>query len=53
MTSRSQTVDVAAPDDQPSAACILREHLRLDVETEVVAAELEAGYATGMWEPGG
>lgn len=42
-----------APDEQPSAACALRDHLELDVDPEVIAADLEAGYAATMWEPGG
>jgi PPOX class probable FMN-dependent enzyme len=40
------------PDEQPSAACALRDHLGLDVEPEVIVADLEAGYAATMWEPG-
>ncbi len=41
------------PDDQPSAACILRDHLDLDVDPAVIAADLEAGYRVTLWEPGG
>lgn len=41
------------PDDRPSAACALRDHLDLDVGPDVITADLEAGYAATMWEPGG
>lgn len=41
------------PDEQPSAARALRDHLDLDVAPDVIAADLEAGYAVTMWEPGG
>ncbi len=40
-------------DDQPSAACILRDHLDIDVDPALIAADLEAGYQVTMWEPGG
>jgi PPOX class probable FMN-dependent enzyme len=42
-----------APDDQPSAAEGFVAHLQLDAEPEVVAADLEEGYALTMWVPGG
>ncbi|MFP4513795.1 MAG: MSMEG_1061 family FMN-dependent PPOX-type flavoprotein [Acidimicrobiales bacterium] len=41
------------PEEQPSAACALRDHLDLDVAPEVITADLEAGYTATMWEPGG
>ncbi len=47
------------PDEWPdrtdlaSAACMLRDHIELDVEAEVVDAVLEESYAASMWEPGG
>lgn len=53
---RSQLWDPASwpsPDERPSAAAALRDHLELEVEPEVIAADLEAGYAVSMWEPGG
>lgn len=40
-------------DERPSVACILRDHLRIDVEPELIEKDLEAGYAVTMWEPGG
>ena len=39
--------------DLPSAACVLVEHLELDVAPELVTADLEAGYQRTMWEVGG
>lgn len=39
-------------DAAPSAAAALVAHLDLDVEPEVVAADLEAGYRATLWEPG-
>lgn len=41
------------PENRPSAACALRDHLRLDVSAEVIATDLEAGYEATLWEPGG
>lgn len=41
------------PDEQPSAACALGDHLELDVAPEVITADLEAGHAATMWEPCG
>lgn len=41
------------PSQRPSAACAFRDHLRLDVDPQVIAADLEAGYRATMWEPGG
>lgn len=40
-------------DDRPSAACMLRDHIQLEVDPEVIAADLEKGYAATMWEAGG
>jgi uncharacterized protein len=42
-----------APDERPSPARMLRDHMELDVEPEVVEASLEQGYTATMWEPGG
>jgi uncharacterized protein len=41
------------PHERPSAACMIRDHNRLDVEPEVIEANLEAGYVATMWETGG
>lgn len=41
------------PDQRPSAACALRDHLNLDVDPLVIEEDLEAGYRLTMWEPGG
>jgi PPOX class probable FMN-dependent enzyme len=47
------------PDDWPdrhdlaSAACMLRDHIELDVAEDDVDTYLEAGYEKTMWEPGG
>lgn len=41
------------PDERPSAARALREHIGLEVAPEVIAADLEAGYQVTLWEPGG
>jgi PPOX class probable FMN-dependent enzyme len=43
----------AAPEDQPSAAAVFVTHLGLDVDPELVAADLELGYQVTIWEPGG
>jgi PPOX class probable FMN-dependent enzyme len=42
-----------APDDRPTPGEIYRAHLALDVPPEVIDADLEAGYAASMWQPGG
>jgi uncharacterized protein len=42
-----------APQDRPSAARALRDHVGLDASPEVIEADLEAGYQATMWEPGG
>lgn len=42
-----------APDDRPSAAAALRDHIGLDAEPEVIEADLEAGYRATLWDPGG
>jgi uncharacterized protein len=42
-----------AHGERPSAGRILNDHLRLGVEPSVIEAELEAGYAATIWEPGG
>lgn len=47
------------PDEWPdrgdlaSAACMLRDHIELDVAEADIDAYLEAGYEETMWEPGG
>jgi hypothetical protein len=44
----------ADPTDRPSAAAIIKAHVRLDdVPTEAIENDLEAGYAATMWQPGG
>jgi uncharacterized protein len=40
-------------DRRPSAACMLRDHIGLEVEPSVIESSLEEGYAVTMWEPGG
>lgn len=42
-----------AAAERPSAACVLRDHLGLEAEPAVIAADLEAGYRATLWEPGG
>lgn len=42
-----------APENRPSAARALRDHVGLEASPEVIAADLEAGYQVTMWEPGG
>jgi PPOX class probable FMN-dependent enzyme len=42
-----------AGDDRPSAAAIINDHLQLGVDPAVIEADLEAGYAATMWQPGG
>jgi PPOX class probable FMN-dependent enzyme len=39
--------------ERPSAACILRDQLRLDVEPAVVEQALERDYVATLWESGG
>lgn len=38
---------------RPSAARALRDHIGLDATPEAIEADLEAGYRTTLWEPGG
>ncbi|MEZ5215482.1 MAG: hypothetical protein R2715_02555 [Ilumatobacteraceae bacterium] len=40
-------------DDRPSAAAIINEHLQLGLDPAIIEADLEAGYATSLWRPGG
>jgi uncharacterized protein len=40
-------------DDRPSAACILRDHIKADIDPQVIHDRLEEGYAVSMWQPGG
>lgn len=42
-----------AAHDRPSPGAIFHDHLGLDVDPAVIEADLEAGYAITMWEPGG
>jgi len=42
-----------APEDRPRAECVLKDHVGVDVDAEVIRASLEDGYAATMWEPGG
>jgi uncharacterized protein len=42
-----------AAGERPSAACLLRDHIGLEVEPSAIDATLEAGYAATMWDPGG
>lgn len=41
------------PDERPSAAKILKDHVGLEVDAEVIEQDLEAGYRVTLWEPGG
>lgn len=41
------------PSERPDVACILRDHLEIDVAPELIAADLEKGYVATMWELGG
>lgn len=41
------------PADRPNAACILRDHMELEVDPKLIEEDLERGYAAAMWEPGG
>lgn len=38
---------------RPSPAAIITRHLDLDIDPELVAADLEAGYERTLWERGG
>ena len=42
-----------AASERPSPGAIFNDHLGLGVDPAVVEADLEAGYAATMWEPGG
>lgn len=39
--------------DRPSAAAIINDHLQLGMDPAVIEADLEAGYAATLWQPGG
>lgn len=39
--------------DRPRAAEIWRSHLNIEAPADALEAELEAGYAVTMWQPGG
>lgn len=40
-------------DELPSAACIIRDHVQIDVDPQLIHDDLERGYVLSMWEPGG
>lgn len=42
----------AAAGERPTGGAIFREQMGLDVPAELIDADLEAGYAATMWEPG-
>lgn len=42
-----------APEERPSPGAIFNDHLGLGVDPALIEADLEAGYAVTMWEPGG
>jgi PPOX class probable FMN-dependent enzyme len=42
-----------APDDVPSAAAILKEHVGIDAPAEEIAADLEEAYTVTLWWTGG
>jgi PPOX class probable FMN-dependent enzyme len=37
----------------PTAACMLRDHVRVDIDADVINEGLEQNYRDTMWEPGG
>lgn len=39
--------------ERPNAACMLRDHMALEVDPQLIEDDLERGYAAAMWEPGG
>ena len=39
--------------DRPRAADIWKGHLKMEAPAEAIEADLEAGYAVTMWQPGG
>jgi predicted pyridoxine 5'-phosphate oxidase superfamily flavin-nucleotide-binding protein len=39
--------------ERPSAAEILKDHLDLEVDAQLIADDLEAGYQATIWEHGG
>jgi PPOX class probable FMN-dependent enzyme len=42
-----------APEDVPSAACIVRDHVGLDIDIEVLQKARDENLAKTLWEPGG
>ena len=40
-------------DDLPSAACIVKDHARVDADIEVIEAAREQNLRETLWEPGG
>lgn len=47
------TWGAADGDDAPSPSAALTAHLELEVEPEVVGADLELAYQETLWDPGG
>ena len=48
-----ETESWLSPEDRPSAACILRDHVELDIEPEVIERALERDYRATLWQTGG
>ena len=40
-------------EELPSAACMVRDHVGLDVDVEVIAAARERDLQETLWRPGG
>jgi PPOX class probable FMN-dependent enzyme len=41
------------PDELPSAACMVRDHVKIDAPVEDIEAARERDLAATLWEPGG
>jgi hypothetical protein len=41
------------PDERPKPECVLKDHIGIDAEPELIRADLERSYAATMWEAGG
>lgn len=41
------------PADRPRGAQIFKDHLQIDVDADLIEADLEAGYVASMWVAGG
>ena len=48
-----ETESWLSPEHRPSAACILRDHVELDIEPAVIERALEKDYRATLWETGG